>query len=205
MCPDRRATIAGTHRARHVNSALKLRSTIRIHSSRVSSRNGLQHADAGVVHQHLGIDPAERGATAAGSVMSIATDRHGRPPRRSRAPALSSSSAERATATMSYCRASRSAIARPIPRDAPVTTAMGLAMRRIYRPVRARVGADASRAFAPPRGPADRTTAPPRRRARPARAPILAGLRRTARSRSTGRRADSATSPRRIARRASRR
>ncbi|MDB4874627.1 MAG: hypothetical protein JWM41_1073 [Gemmatimonadetes bacterium] len=64
--------------------------------------------------------------------------------------------------------------------------------------------ATATRASAPPPAPAAQTTAAFLPRAALARAPARAGLRRTTPRTPTGRRADSATSPRRTARRASR-
>jgi phosphoribosylformimino-5-aminoimidazole carboxamide ribotide isomerase len=65
------------------------------------------------------------------SVMSTARVSHVPPRALISAATLLSSSRDRAMARMSKSAAKRSAVARPIPRDAPVITATGLGMRAI--------------------------------------------------------------------------
>src|SRR5664279_3500481 len=98
------------------------------HSALVSSRNGFIVATPALLTSTSTSSPRSAAVTAFSSAMSSAIVRQTPPPISISPLSDLSSLSERATATMSYAAESLSAVARPIPREAPVTSAVSFAI-----------------------------------------------------------------------------
>jgi len=128
MRPSPCSTIEGTARRMQRNGAVRLRSSIRCHCSSVVFATEAEvpapaFATKMATGPHSASIRSKSASTKAGSVMSAGTTRVS--PAQAVAVAVSSATLRAVSATRKPSALSRWATARPIPRPAPVTSAMG--------------------------------------------------------------------------------